>query len=195
MNAAKDCTLQEKLPPMRHGAHPGGGGAARLRGGLARLRRAEHGRRVHRRQRSPTAASPHVDERRREHRLLRRALVPRRPRRAPTRRPRAERRRDSGDLVLVRLSGFDASMFPGSWYDGGGWDDAKYAAASHVLIAPTPTLGVESAATHGTSAEFASWAKSELIGGTFAKMKAGAARYPPGSRHSASGPAAALRRS
>lgn len=21
-------------------------------------------------------------------------------------------------------------MFPGSWYDGGGWDDAKYAAAS-----------------------------------------------------------------
>ena len=22
--------------------------------------------------------------------------------------------------------GFDASMFPGSWYDGGGWDDAKY---------------------------------------------------------------------
>lgn len=31
--------------------------------------------------------------------------------------------------------GFDASMFPGSWYDGGGWDDAKYAAASHVLIA------------------------------------------------------------
>ncbi len=27
----------------------------------------------------------------------------------------------------------------------------------------------ESAATHGTSAEFASWAKSELIGGTFAR--------------------------
>ena len=67
--------------------------------------------------------------------------------------------------------GFDASMFPSSWYDGGGWDDAKYAAASHVLIAYAYS-GSESAATHGTSAEFASWAKSELIGGTFAKMKA-----------------------
>ena len=72
--------------------------------------------------------------------------------------------------------GFDASMFPGSWYDGGGWDDAKYAAASHVLIAYAYS-GSESAATHGTSAEFASWAKSELIGGTFAKMKAGAGKY------------------
>ena len=72
--------------------------------------------------------------------------------------------------------GFDASMFPGSWYDGGGWDDAKYAAASHVLIAYAYS-GSESAATHGTSSEFASWAKSELIGGTFAKMKAGAGKY------------------
>lgn len=75
--------------------------------------------------------------------------------------------------------GFDASMFPGSWYDGGGWDDAKYAAASHVLIAYAYS-GFESAATHGTSAEFASWAKSELIGGTFAKMKAGAGKVSAG---------------
>ena len=75
--------------------------------------------------------------------------------------------------------GFDASMFPGSWYDGGGWDDAKYAAASHVLIAYAYS-GSESAATHGTSAEFASWAKSELIGGTFARMKAGAGKVSAG---------------
>ena len=75
--------------------------------------------------------------------------------------------------------GFDASMFPGSWYDGGGWDDAKYAAASHVLIAYAYS-GSESAAVHGTSAEFASWAKSELIGGTFAKMKAGAGKVSAG---------------
>ncbi len=75
--------------------------------------------------------------------------------------------------------GFDASMFPGSWYDGGGRDDAKYAAASHVLIAYAYS-GSESAATHGTSAEFASWAKSELIGGTFAKMKAGAGKVSAG---------------
>ncbi len=53
------------------------------------------------------------------------------------------------------------------------WDDAKYAAASHVLIAYAYS-GSESAATHGTSSEFDSWAKSELSGGTFAKMKAGA---------------------
>ena len=75
--------------------------------------------------------------------------------------------------------GFDASMFPGSWYDGGGWDDAKYAAASHVLIAYAYS-GSESAATHGTSSEFSSWAKSELIGGTFAKMKAGAGKVSAG---------------
>ena len=75
--------------------------------------------------------------------------------------------------------GFDASMFPGSWYDGGGWDDAKYAAASHVIIAYAYS-GSESAATHGTSPEFASWAKSELIGGTFAKMKAGAGKVSAG---------------
>ena len=61
----------------------------------------------------------------------------------------------------------------------GGWDDAKYAAASHVLIAYAYS-GSESAATHGTSAEFASWAKSELIGGTFAKMKAGAGKVSAG---------------
>ena len=75
--------------------------------------------------------------------------------------------------------GFDASMFPGSWYDGGGWDDAKYAAASHVLIAYAYS-GSESAATHGTSAEFASWAKSELIGGTYPRMKAGAGKVSAG---------------
>ena len=75
--------------------------------------------------------------------------------------------------------GFDASMFPGSWYDGGGWDDAKYAAASHVLIAYAYS-GSESAAVHGTSAEFASWAKSELIGGAYSRMKAGAGKVSAG---------------
>ena len=75
--------------------------------------------------------------------------------------------------------GFDASMFPGSWYDGGGWDDAKYAAASHVLIAYAYS-GSESAAVHGTSSEFASWAKSELIGGTYSRMKAGAGKVSAG---------------
>lgn len=90
----------------------------------------------------------------------------------------------SGDVTAaiwysLGSPGFDASMFPGSWYDGGGWDDAKYAAASHVLIAYAYS-GSESAAMHGTSSEFASWAKSELIGGTFAKMKAGAGKVSAG---------------
>lgn len=75
--------------------------------------------------------------------------------------------------------GFDASMFPGSWYDGGGWDDAKYAAASHVLIAYAYS-GSESAPRTARAPEFASWAKSELIGGTFAKMKAGAGKVSAG---------------
>ncbi len=155
------------------------GGAARLRGGLARLRRAGHGRRVHRRQDPIRRLRHHVDERRRQHRLLRRALVPD---------ARAGLLLDdpvpSGDVTAAiwysfGSPGFDASMFPGSWYDGGGWDDAKYAAASHVLIAYAYS-GSESAATHGTSAEFASWAKSELIGGTFAKMKADAGKVSAG---------------
>ncbi|MDU5257810.1 thioester domain-containing protein, partial [Eggerthella sp.] len=30
--------------------------------------------------------------------------------------------------------GFDKSMFPASWYDGSGWTDDKYHAASHVLL-------------------------------------------------------------
>ena len=67
--------------------------------------------------------------------------------------------------------GFDASMFPGSWYDGGGWDDAKYAAASHVLIAYAYS-GSESAAAHGTSAEFASWAEREIAGDVWSQVNA-----------------------
>ncbi len=98
---------------MRHGAHPGGGGAARLRGGLARLRRAEHGRRVHRRQDPLRRLRHHLDERRREHRLLRRALVPDARAGLLLDEPRAERRRDSGDLVLVRLSRLRRVDVPG----------------------------------------------------------------------------------
>ena len=30
--------------------------------------------------------------------------------------------------------GFDASMFPDTWYDGSGWSADKYTVASHVLL-------------------------------------------------------------
>ena len=98
---------------MRHGAHPGRGGAARLRGGLARLRRAEHGRRVDRRQDPLRRLRHHVDERRRQHRLLRRALVPDARGGLLLDEPRAERRRDRGHLVLVRLSRLRRVDVPG----------------------------------------------------------------------------------
>ena len=98
---------------MRHGAHPCCGGAARLRGGLARLRRAEHGRRVHRRQDPIRRLRHHVDERRRQHRLLRRALVPDARAGLLLDEPRAERRRDRGHLVLVRLSRLRRVDVPG----------------------------------------------------------------------------------
>ena len=91
---------------------------------------------------------------------------------------------EAGDLAAAMwfsygAPGFDASMWPSSWYDGSGMDEDKYRVASHILLSYA-NLGSAAEATYGTSAEFASWAKSELIGGTFAKMKAGAGRVSAG---------------
>lgn len=67
--------------------------------------------------------------------------------------------------------GFDASMWPGSWYDGSGMDDDKYQVASHILLSYV-NLGSASEATYGTSEDFASWAKREVIGATWDEMRA-----------------------
>ena len=66
--------------------------------------------------------------------------------------------------------GFDKSMFPDKWYDGSGWSDDKYQAASHVLVS-FAYLGSRGDASYGTNAEFEDWAKSELLGTTWGKVK------------------------
>ena len=66
--------------------------------------------------------------------------------------------------------GFDKSMFPDKWYDGSGWSDDKYQAASHVLVS-FAYLGSRGDASYGTNADFEDWAKSELLGTTWGKVK------------------------
>lgn len=75
--------------------------------------------------------------------------------------------------------GFDAAMFPSSWYDGSGWDEDKYIAASHVLLAYV-YQGSKSEATYGTDAAFDAWADSELLGTTWQKMRESAGRVSAG---------------
>ena len=75
---------------------------------------------------------------------------------------------EAGDLVAAMwfsygAPGFDASMWPSSWYDGSGMDEDKYRVASHILLSYA-NLGSASEATYGTSAEFASWAEREIAG-------------------------------
>ena len=65
--------------------------------------------------------------------------------------------------------GFDASMWPASWYDGSGMDDDKYQVASHILLSYA-NLGSAAQATYGTNADFASWAEREVIGGPWSKV-------------------------
>lgn len=65
---------------------------------------------------------------------------------------------EAGDLAAAMwfsygAPGFDASMWPSSWYDGSGMDEDKYRVASHILLSYA-NLGSASEATYGTSAEF-----------------------------------------
>ena len=78
----------------------------------------------------------------------------------------------AGDLTTAMwfsygAPGFDESMFPDSWYDGSAMGDDEYLVASHILLAYAHQ---GSEATYGTSADFAEWADSELIGGTWNRM-------------------------
>ncbi len=83
---------------------------------------------------------------------------------------------EAGDLAAAMwfsygAPGFDASMWPGSWYDGSGMDEDKYRVASHILLSYA-NLGSASEATYGTSAEFASWAEREIVGGVWSQVNA-----------------------
>lgn len=75
--------------------------------------------------------------------------------------------------------GFDASMFPDTWYDGSGWSADKYTAASHVLLSYA-YQGSKADAVFGTSGDFEDWARSELLGATWKSIKASKGKVSTG---------------
>lgn len=75
--------------------------------------------------------------------------------------------------------GFDASMFPDTWYDGSGWSADKYTVASHVLLSYA-YQGSKADAVFGTSGDFEDWAHSELLGDTWKSIKASKGKVSTG---------------
>lgn len=75
--------------------------------------------------------------------------------------------------------GFDASMFPDSWYDGSGWSAEKYIVASHVLLSYA-YQGSKADAVFGTSGDFEDWARGELLGTTWKSIKASKGKVSTG---------------
>ncbi|HJH74322.1 MAG TPA: VaFE repeat-containing surface-anchored protein [Eggerthellaceae bacterium] len=75
--------------------------------------------------------------------------------------------------------GFDASMFPDTWYDGSGWSADKYTVASHVLLSYA-YQGSKADAVFGTSGDFEGWARGELLGSTWKSIKANKGKVSTG---------------
>ena len=75
--------------------------------------------------------------------------------------------------------GFDASMFPNSWYDGSGWSAEKYIVASHVLLSYA-YQDSKADAVFGTSGDFEDWARGELLGTTWKSIKASKGKVSTG---------------
>ena len=75
--------------------------------------------------------------------------------------------------------GFDASMFPDSWYDGSGWSAEKYIVASHVLLSYA-YQDSKADAVFGTSGDFEDWARGELLGTTWKSIKANKGKVSTG---------------
>lgn len=75
--------------------------------------------------------------------------------------------------------GFDASMFPDSWYDGSGWSADKYKAASHVILAYA-YQGSKADAVFGTNGDFEDWARGELLGTTWSSIKSNKGKVSTG---------------
>ena len=59
--------------------------------------------------------------------------------------------------------GFDKSLWPATWYDGGEMTDARYAALTHILLSDTYSSSSASA-LYGCSESFRSWAQHHVIG-------------------------------
>lgn len=75
--------------------------------------------------------------------------------------------------------GFDASMFPDTWYDGSGWSAEKYIVASHVLLSYA-YQGSKADAVFGTGGDFGDWARGELLGSTWKSIKANKGKVSTG---------------
>ena len=75
--------------------------------------------------------------------------------------------------------GFDKSIFPSTWYDGSSWSNDKYQAASHVLLSYA-YLDSKGDAAYGTNGEFEDWARAELLGTTWSKVKSRAGEVSTG---------------
>lgn len=66
--------------------------------------------------------------------------------------------------------GFDASLWPDTWYDGSAMTEEHYVALSHILLSDTFTSSGDYA-LHGCSEAFREWARQNVIGyGTDGKV-------------------------
>lgn len=59
--------------------------------------------------------------------------------------------------------GFDAGMFPSSWYDGTEMSDARYAALTHIIVSDTFSSDGDYA-LFGCNQDFKDWARYNVIG-------------------------------
>lgn len=59
--------------------------------------------------------------------------------------------------------GFDASLWPSTWYDGTEMNDARYAALAHILLSDTFSSNGDYA-LYGCSQDFKDWAREQVIG-------------------------------
>lgn len=59
--------------------------------------------------------------------------------------------------------GFDASMWPSTWYDGSSMTNARYAALTHILLSDTFSSNGDYA-LYGCNAAFKSWCRQNVIG-------------------------------
>lgn len=59
--------------------------------------------------------------------------------------------------------GFDASLWPSTWYDGTAMTDARYAALAHILLSDTFSSN-GSYALYGCNASFKEWCRYNVIG-------------------------------
>ena len=69
-----------------------------------------------------------------------------------------------GDLWFSYGSpGFDASLWPSTWYDGTAMTDARYAALAHILLSDTFSSN-GSYALYGCNESFKEWCRYNVIG-------------------------------